>query len=157
MTPEVPVFTPGNNWRFALVIAGLAIGVVACAGRPIFQQARPSIAPATESQVRIFVYQRDGVTPLYVKVNGRDVGKLPRRGVLCIDVAPGPRNLFTTEGHTGFLDMKLEAAIFVDTDPGGTVFLEEVLVGNREVLIRVPEEEALAALSSLPYQSGSCR
>jgi hypothetical protein len=156
MTPELPVFTPGNNWRFALVIAGLAIGVVACAGRATFQQARPSIAPATESQVRIFVYRHKGATPLYVKVDGRDVGKLPRRGVLCVDVASGSRN-FTTDVHTDFPHLKLEAGIFVDTDPGGTVFLEEALVENREVLIRVPEEEALAALSSLPYQSGSCR
>jgi hypothetical protein len=139
-----------------LVIAGLSIGVVTCAGLPTFQQARPSIAPATESQVRIFVYRHQGDEPLYVKVDGRDVGKLPRRGVLCVDVEPGSRD-FTTGVHTGLLDLKLAAGILVDTDPGGTLFLEQALVENREVLIQIPQEEALAALSSLPYRSGSCR
>jgi len=156
MTQELPVFTAGDNWRFALVIAGLAIGAVACAGRPTFQQARPSIAPATESQVRFFVYRHKGAMPLYVKVDGRDVGKLPRRGVLCVDVGAGSRN-FTTGVDTNPLDLRLVAGIFLDTEPGGTVFLEEVLDEDREVLIQVPEEEALAAISSLPYKSGSCQ
>jgi hypothetical protein len=156
MTLELPLFTPANNWRLATAIASLVIAVVACAGRPTFEQARPSIAPATESQVRIFVYRHKGARQLRVNVDDRDVGTLPLSGVLCVDVAPGGRN-FTTEVHSGLFDWRLEAGALVDADPGETVFLEEALVENREVLIQVPEEEALAALSSLPYQSGSCR